>query len=75
MSKITETLASEVVASFRAELGEALIAEIGEGQLRRLELLVAEAVGAGILHASDQVDSLGRSLRRESGEASGGIEL
>jgi len=75
MSSIIEDLAKQAVSSFQAELDEGLIAEIGEGQFRRLELLVSEAVAAGIHDAADQVETLARSLRGETGEASGGIEL
>jgi hypothetical protein len=75
MSKITETLAKEVVAAFRAELGEALSTEVGQTRFQNLELLVSEAVAVGLKHAADQVEALSRSLRTESAEGSDGMEL
>ncbi len=75
MSKITEHLAQQTVAAFRAELSEAQSRDIGESQFERLELLVAEAVAAALNHAAQQVAALGRSLRTESVEGSDGLEL
>lgn len=75
MSNFTEDLARETVAAFCAELSDASRRNIGEAQLERLELLVAEAIAAALHHAAEQVAALGRSLRTESAEESDGMEL
>jgi hypothetical protein len=67
MSSLTQELASEVVAAFLAELDPAAKGRLGEAQLERLELLVQEAVSAGIHDAAERMESLVRELRSEAG--------
>ena len=67
MSSLTEELAKEVIAAFKAELDEAARARISEHQFEFLELLVKDAVAGGIHDAAERVERLGRELRRESG--------
>jgi hypothetical protein len=75
MSNLSETLAQQAVAAFRAELGGPLIEQIGEHQLERLHLLVAEAVSAALSSAAERVDELARALRSEGESGSLDIEL
>lgn len=75
MSALIDTLAREAVAAFRAELGETAERAIGEAQFERLDLLVAEAVGAALRHAAQQVDGLAQTLRSEGESGAGEIEL
>ena len=75
MSNLSEILANEAVAAFRAELGGALIEQIGEPQFERLQLLVAEAVTAALHHAAERVDELARALRSEGEAGALDIEL
>lgn len=75
MSNLSESLAQEAVAAFQAELGQALIEQIGEPQFERLRLLVAEAVGTGLHHAAEQLDDLARTLRSQGESGALDIEL
>lgn len=75
MSNLSEILATEAVAAFRAELGETLIEQIGHPQFERLHLLVAEVVTAALHHAAERVDDLARTLRNEGETGAMDIEL
>lgn len=75
MSNLSESLAEETVTAFRAELGEALIGQIGEPQFERLRLLVAEAVAAALHHAAERAEELARTLRCEGEAGTLDIEL
>ncbi|MEA3277327.1 MAG: hypothetical protein U9Q81_19010 [Pseudomonadota bacterium] len=67
MPSLTEELAKEVIAAFRAELDEGVRAQISERQFEFLELLVKDAVAGGIHDAAERVEKLGRELRSEAG--------
>jgi len=67
MSTLTQELANEVVAAFLAELEPAAKHQLSEAQLERLELLVQEAISAGIHNAAERVETLARELRSEAG--------
>lgn len=75
MSTKFEHIAHEAVAEFRAELSDDLIERIGEDRLQRLEVLVTQAVHAGLHHAAEQLDALSRSLRSGAVEDWDGMEL
>jgi hypothetical protein len=67
MSTLTQTLANEAVEAFLAELDPDLRERLGEPQTERLELLIQQAVSAGIHHAAEQAENLARGLRSEAG--------
>jgi len=67
MSNLIQELAQEVVAAFLAELDAAAKDRLADAQLERLELLVKEAVSAGIHQAAERVEKLARELRSEAG--------
>jgi hypothetical protein len=67
MSTLTRDLAKEVVAAFLAELDPAAKDQLSDAQLERLELLVQEAVSAGIHDAAERAENLARELRSEAG--------
>jgi hypothetical protein len=67
MSTLIQELAKEVVEAFLAELDQTARAALSGAQLERLELLVREAVSAGIHDAAERVENLARELRREAG--------
>ena len=75
MSNLSESLAQEAVAAFQSELGQALIAQIGEPQFERLRLLVSEAVASALGHAAEQLNDLARTLRSQGGAGTLDIEL
>jgi hypothetical protein len=67
MSTLVQELAKEVVAAFLAELDATARGALSGAQLERLELLVREAVSAGIHDAAERAENLARELRREAG--------
>jgi hypothetical protein len=67
MSTLIRELAEEVVAAFLAELDPAAKESLGEAQLERLELLVREAVSAGVHDAAERIEALVRDIRSEAG--------
>jgi hypothetical protein len=67
MSTLVQELAKEVVAAFLAELDATARGGLSRAQLERLELLVREAVSAGIHDAAERAENLARELRREAG--------
>jgi len=67
MSTLTQELGKEVVAAFLAELELPAKHQLSEAQLERLELLVQEAISAGIHDAAERVETLARELRSEAG--------
>jgi len=69
MSTLTQTLAQEAVAAFLAELDPDLRERLGEAQTERLDLLIQQAVSAGVHHAAEQAENLARELRGEAGSA------
>ena len=69
MSTLNQTLAKEAVEAFLAELEPSLGDGLGEAQTARLELLIQQAVAAGIHHAAEQAENLARQLRSEAGSA------
>ena len=73
MSTLTERLAKQVIASFKAELAEDTQTQIGAAQFERLELLVEDAVSAAVHDAAERVETLVRELR--SGTRSPQLEL
>jgi hypothetical protein len=73
MSTLTHTLAKEAVAAFLAELDAPARGVLRAAQLERLELLIREAVSAGIHNAAERAENLARELRRDAEPAE--IEL
>lgn len=67
MSTLIHELANEVVAAFLAELDASARSALSSAQLERLELLVREAISAGIHDAAERAENLARELRREAG--------
>jgi hypothetical protein len=66
MPTLTERLAGQVIASFRAELAEETQTQIGTAQFERLELLVEDALSTAIHDAAERVEAVVRELRSDT---------
>jgi hypothetical protein len=66
MTTLTDRLAKEAVTAFLQELDETTRACLSDAQVERLELLIREAVSAGIHNAAERTENLIRELRKET---------